>query len=71
MKYPKSMPTTRKREIRRILDPIRPGLLRIEDIRAAVRAVAAEEAAAGKVPKAKYGRGEAQEESYECRGRAG
>jgi|tagenome__1003787_1003787.scaffolds.fasta_scaffold19570127_2 hypothetical protein len=30
---------------RKILDPIRPGLLPVEDIRAAVRAVAAEEAA--------------------------
>ena len=32
---------------RKILDPIRPGRLRIEDIRAAVRAVAAEEAGCG------------------------
>jgi hypothetical protein len=40
------MSTTKK--ARRILDPIRPGLLPVEDIRAAVRAVAAEEAAGGR-----------------------
>ena len=42
------MPAPKARKtIRKILDPIRPGLLRTEDIRDAVRAVAAEEAANG------------------------